>query len=76
MTKTQKNKQKVREQFGRVFKEDRFGHYKHGNYRVKMGKILFRFETKVSGQWMRLLSVNYNEATEGKIEDLIKHMRR
>ena len=68
MTKLQKQEQFIRNEFGKVMVTDRWGHFKHNKYRVKMQKISFRIEIKVGSEWKNLGTIYYKDATAGKIQ--------
>lgn len=74
MSKLKKQKEFVRSEFGKVMTADNWGHFKHNDYRIKMKKILFRFEINRGFGWSRLASVNYKDANAGNIQNIINHI--
>lgn len=82
MTELQRKKEEFVEEIEKVYglSKDRWGHYKFkGNksvYRVKMGKLAWRFENKVTmktlgeTRWIRIVSRYYTK------EDSLLYIRR
>ena len=74
MTKLEKQKEFVRNYFSPVMRQDGFGHFKHGKYRIKMQKICFRFELNTTSGWLCLASVNYKDANDKNLAQFKHHI--
>ncbi len=72
MTKLEKQRKFVVEEFKKSLTMDRWGNFKIGSYRVKLQKNNFRLEKKFDKSWVRFKSILFKDVTAEEIAKIVK----